>query len=248
MEIGENEHHQGDIAPGGDVIFLISPEKKRLRVYSLIIKHTSKVFAILFGPQFNEGQNLLNANAQTVEILLPEDDPEAMAVICNVIHGQNDAIIEPLNPTQILKISIAADKRDSITSLPWAIKELIEDGKCFENLTWALMMHHKGSYLKPSEEPYIETVEAMRIRILLEESRANIRTELLEGLMPLSTRVGPRREYGWVTKHCLNFTESLPWLHSRLMERQHPRGKLWTPLRSSIICLSLLKFLNFLPV
>lgn len=110
MEIGENEHHQGDIAPGGDVIFLISPEKKRLRVYSLIIKHTSKVFAILFGPQFNEGQNLLNANAQTVEVLLPEDDPEAMAVICNVIHEQNDTIIELLYPTQILKISITADK------------------------------------------------------------------------------------------------------------------------------------------
>jgi hypothetical protein len=163
-----------DIAPDGDVIFLIGPEKKRFRTNSLVVKNASKVFAALLGPHFSEDQALSvgKDHGLPVEILLPEDDPEALSVIFKVIHGRNDLILENPKSSTVLKVAIAVDKWDCHIPLCWAISAWLKfggsipnvevlwtlmlaaywfrHGQGFMNTTRALVMHHDGLYLELS--------------------------------------------------------------------------------------------------
>ncbi len=83
-----------DIAPNGDVVFVVGPSKTRLRVYSLFVKTASPVLNAMLRPNFEEGQQL--AKTGSAEIALPEDNAEAIETIFNVIHGRNDKVRESL--------------------------------------------------------------------------------------------------------------------------------------------------------
>jgi hypothetical protein len=43
-----------DIAADGDVILVVGPERRKLRVHSLILKNVSTAFNAMFGPHFKE--------------------------------------------------------------------------------------------------------------------------------------------------------------------------------------------------
>lgn len=170
MDIIKAEESTTDIAPDGDVTFLVGREKKRFRTYSLVVKNASKVFAALLGPHFSEGQALsANNHNMPAEILLPEDDPEAFSIIFKVIHGRNDTVPRKPRALTVLKVAIAVDKWDCRTPLNWAIltwlkcdgihdaEELwtlmlaaywFQDEQAFRDTTCALVLHHTGSYLE----------------------------------------------------------------------------------------------------
>lgn len=109
-----------DIAPDGDVILLVGAGMKRLRAYSLVLKSASRVFNAMLGPGFSEGQRL-NDNEST-EIIMTEDDAEAMEIMPNVIYGCNNAVHNSLDASQILRVAITADKFDCKVALAFAIK------------------------------------------------------------------------------------------------------------------------------
>ena len=121
METKRNNSSSADIAPDSDVVFLVGPEEKRLRVYSLFLKNALKYFNALLGPHFSEGQNL--GNKSLTKIPLPDNNAEAMAIIFNIIHSRNSAIRETPDLDEILQIAIAADKFDCIVPLAYAIKD-----------------------------------------------------------------------------------------------------------------------------
>ncbi|OCL09897.1 hypothetical protein AOQ84DRAFT_375415 [Glonium stellatum] len=79
-----------DIATDGDIILVVGLELRRLRVHALILKNASKVFNAMFGPHFREGQGL--GGACSKEIPLPDDDADALKLICSVIHSRNDMV------------------------------------------------------------------------------------------------------------------------------------------------------------
>jgi hypothetical protein len=154
-----------DIAPDGDVIFIIGTERRRLRVFSLFLKNASSVFKAMLGPHFAEGQSL--GGADPVEILLPEDNAEALSIIFNVLHGRNDSVPDSLNGSQILHIATAADKFDLVISLRFAIQRWLncsgvndprelwllmvasfwfDNANGFADITHALILHYAGSY------------------------------------------------------------------------------------------------------
>ncbi|KAK1822421.1 hypothetical protein LTR12_003180 [Friedmanniomyces endolithicus] len=56
------------------------------------MSYGSPVFKTLLGPKFMEGTAL--ATSSTVEIPLPEDNPEHMSVLCNIFHMRNDRIVQ----------------------------------------------------------------------------------------------------------------------------------------------------------
>ncbi|KAL9091272.1 MAG: hypothetical protein Q9165_004906 [Trypethelium subeluteriae] len=87
-----SEHGLLEIAPDGDVILLVGQgaAQKNLRVHSVALKMASKVFAAMFGPRFAEGQSLSSANPKMVP--LPEDDLEALTILCHIIHLRNDVL------------------------------------------------------------------------------------------------------------------------------------------------------------
>lgn len=64
----------------------------------------------MLGPRFKEGVQLQSSSR--AEIPLPEDDPAAMEVICQIIHYQHASFPKRLEPEKILKIAIAVDKYD----------------------------------------------------------------------------------------------------------------------------------------
>ncbi|KAF8861819.1 hypothetical protein BDZ45DRAFT_739983 [Acephala macrosclerotiorum] len=220
-----------DVAPDGDVVFLIGSEKARVRVYSLILKNASKVFSAMLGPQFSEGRTLLVANSQLpTEISLPEDDPEAMTVICRILHGRNETFTKRLKSTEILNVSIAADKWDCVVPLTWAIKdwlkcEGVKDGKelwnltlasywfqneeAFETLTRALIFHHRGPYSVLDGQDGLDASIPMKIRLLLEESRSKLRMQLLQSFWDRMNSIAGNCKCGFNAKKCMAFNWSM---------------------------------------
>ncbi|KXX80335.1 hypothetical protein MMYC01_204671 [Madurella mycetomatis] len=155
-----------NIAPDGDVVFVVGPTKKRLRVYSLFIKTASPVLNAMLHPSFEEGQRL--AKTGSVEIALPEDNAEAIEIIFNVIHGRNDKVQAKLSPNELLQVAIANDKYDFFVPLAFAIRIwlsrqgvsdpeelwalamaacLFSEQEAFTAATSALVFNHEASYI-----------------------------------------------------------------------------------------------------
>ncbi|KAK0118388.1 hypothetical protein ONS95_012677 [Cadophora gregata] len=108
-----------DIAANGDVILVVGPEMVKLRVLSLILKAASKPFSAMFGPDWNEGHDILGRD-EPVEVLLPEDNADALNVICAVLHHQNNEVPETLAAGDVLRVAVAADKYDCVNALKFA--------------------------------------------------------------------------------------------------------------------------------
>ena len=68
----------------GDVILILENETKLL-VSSTMLVEASPVFNAMFGTNFKEGQNLSPDNPP--EISLPDDDPDAMFLLCELLHS-----------------------------------------------------------------------------------------------------------------------------------------------------------------
>lgn len=167
----ESSNSVTDIATDGDVILVVGPERRKLRVHSFILKNVSMVFNAMFGPHFKEGQGL--GGAYPKEIPLPEDSADALELICCVIHSRNDAVPYSLSPSEVLQVAIAADKYDCTVGLKFAgeswlihndIENTVELGRlmaaayifdsahAFWKITLELIFRHEGSYLQLIDE------------------------------------------------------------------------------------------------
>lgn len=156
-----------NITTDGDTIFVIGPDEARLCVHSSLLQTASKVFRAMFGPFYSEGQRSGLIGSKK-EISLPEDDADAMRTMCAVIHHRNDVIPGEMSSSDILRLSIVADKYDCKIALQHAtrhwldhrnvvsLKEqmelmtaayLLDHAQAFSGITYAMMMEHAGSYL-----------------------------------------------------------------------------------------------------
>lgn len=98
------------IDPGGDVIFILSCDQLtvRLLVSSKVLSLASSVFAAMFSPRFKEGSSL--DPDCPFEVPLPEDDPEAMTLLCNCLHFRTDHIPRNLEFSLLKALAILCDK------------------------------------------------------------------------------------------------------------------------------------------
>ena len=97
MATNRKQEPPNDIFAGGDVVIVVGPEEKRMRVSSTILKNASKYFAALLGPHFREGQDV--GKNLSKEITMPEEGAQSLEVIFNVIHLRNEAVPKSLTPT-----------------------------------------------------------------------------------------------------------------------------------------------------
>ncbi len=110
-----------DADPNGDVSLLIGDPSNAntLRVCPRVLSLASPVFAALFSPKYAEGV-ALPSSTEVRQIALPDDDPEALILICHALHHQritpHDVSFELLGKT-----AVTCDKYDLVTVLaPWS--------------------------------------------------------------------------------------------------------------------------------
>ena len=99
-----------DADPNGDLVLVAgsNEEQKSIRVCSNILSFASPVFAAMLSPRFSEGQV---SGQKDCSISLPEDDPEAMTVVCRSIHYQEDTPKE-VSISLLEKVALVCDKYD----------------------------------------------------------------------------------------------------------------------------------------
>lgn len=160
------------IAPQGDVFLLVGPDAQRLRVSAVILGNASPYFSNLFGPHFAEGQNL--SSSAPKDVPMPDDDAKAVDIICSIIHLRNDVVPLSLDPKEVFAVAVTAEKFDcanavKLASMFWlkmsvvevhAVEDLaylmgaayiLDNGDAFAEITLAMMMRHKESYLPWAE-------------------------------------------------------------------------------------------------
>ncbi len=156
-----------DISLNGDLILVIGERKARLRVHSPILSCASKVFSVMFGPNWSEGKDLSKEFPK--EVTLVEDDANALYTILCVVHHRNDMVPQTLSPREVLQIAIEADKYDLRTALIYARARwlqhrdtadllemaylmaaalLFDDIETFVEHGLALILRYTGSYLE----------------------------------------------------------------------------------------------------
>lgn len=117
---------EGDVSPtialaaDGDVVLVVGPDRRRLRVSSIFVKNASPVLKAMLGPKFKEGHQLTQRDE--VEIPLPDDNAEALEIVLTTIHGHNDKVPTTLSPTSLLRIAITVDKYDCYNPLAFVIR------------------------------------------------------------------------------------------------------------------------------
>lgn len=100
----------------GDVVLIADdgfhPQLK-IRCSSCILRSSSKVFRILLGPRFAEGQALRSG---TNELTLA-DDPRALLLLCQMLHRQTQPPHIALDSNILLDFALTVDKYDCVQTL-----------------------------------------------------------------------------------------------------------------------------------
>jgi hypothetical protein len=99
-----------DIAADGNVVLLVGPEGRRLRVSASSLANVSKVFRTMFGPYFSEGQDLSDISSGPKEVHMPDDNADAIEIICSMMHFRS--VPQEVGPDLMLDIAIVVDKYD----------------------------------------------------------------------------------------------------------------------------------------
>lgn len=128
--------------PNGDVELLVGGEGNitTIKVASKVLSSASPVFAALFEPHFSEGLALSKSSTSSIcQIKLPDDNPEALTLVCHVLHYRRD-IPHRISLELLEKVAILCDKYDlAIVLMPWSEVWLHQiDGQ--GEASWAIML------------------------------------------------------------------------------------------------------------
>ncbi|KAL0264182.1 hypothetical protein SLS55_000128 [Diplodia seriata] len=100
-----------EMAPRGDVIFVLDGGKMKLKVSSTVMSLASPAFNAMFSPDrpWTEAQDLSEHHPK--EVPLCDDDPEAMKLICEFLHHQHDPDKNVVPTQQVFKqVALLAHK------------------------------------------------------------------------------------------------------------------------------------------
>lgn len=93
---------------GGDISLLVGAEgsqQLRIRASKTLLAYASDYFNALFGPHFSEGASA----AAGQDIQLADDDPQAFALLCKILHMRYLSQ-DPPDYDQLVALGIVADK------------------------------------------------------------------------------------------------------------------------------------------
>ncbi|TLD37648.1 hypothetical protein E2P81_ATG04460 [Venturia nashicola] len=118
-----------DSDPDGDVILVVGtdePGKMSIKVSSKVLSISSKVFKAMFSRNFKEGNELARSST-LYEVPLPDDDPDAMSTLCNILHHNTDDLSFPDDTDKLMEFVTVMDKYNcakasKIYVVPWIEK------------------------------------------------------------------------------------------------------------------------------
>lgn len=97
------------IHPKGDL--LLECRNASIRVSSGILSTISPVFCAMFKPHFKEGLSVRAANPDNpTTIRLPDDDPEALTLLCVVAHYRGYNVPNTPSPDCLEQLAMLVDK------------------------------------------------------------------------------------------------------------------------------------------
>lgn len=113
------------------------------------MSYSSSVFRVMLSSGFKEANEL--ASSAKAEISLPEDDPEMMPILCQILHHRHDTVPHALEASQILTLAELSDKYDCAVAVKpsvgeWATAVLrrAENGSRGCLLTAACLLQHEA--------------------------------------------------------------------------------------------------------
>ena len=92
-----------NIVERGDAILVLNDGNLKLKVDTHMLRAASPVFKRMFGPDFADSQGLSYETPKAIPI--PDDDGEAMRLICQIVHLKNDNLPETLEPSRVLALA-----------------------------------------------------------------------------------------------------------------------------------------------
>ncbi|PKS08568.1 hypothetical protein jhhlp_004954 [Lomentospora prolificans] len=156
------------------------PETQELQVASKVLAVASPVFRALIYGQFSEAVDISKARNATdsplTELPLPEDDAEAMMLLCKVLHFAIGDIPNFPEPQLLERLACVCDKYCCVQVLKfcggiwvrnWLVKYKVDPPETpdicrlfiftyvagleseFSDIAWTLLLHHRGPFSKP---------------------------------------------------------------------------------------------------
>ncbi|KAF2724968.1 hypothetical protein K431DRAFT_343440 [Polychaeton citri CBS 116435] len=110
--------HDGDVilrVGGGESKLIDGSNALNLRVSSHVLSNASRVFKALFSPRFSEGATL--SSVGSVEIPLPNDEPESMRIMCAALHFKLKPEDDNISSPTLLSLARLSDKYDCAAAL-----------------------------------------------------------------------------------------------------------------------------------
>ncbi|SLM41255.1 hypothetical protein LPUS_12201 [Lasallia pustulata] len=108
----------------GDIILAVGPTgAHRITVSSKVLCLASDVFKAMTKPRFREGLSLRspkNPTAEPVVIVLPDDDPLATLMLCQLLHFQIDMVESHPDAMKVLALAVVCDKYNCAGAIRYA--------------------------------------------------------------------------------------------------------------------------------
>lgn len=103
----------------GDLRLQVGPEQQNYVVCSKTMERTSTVWKKMLSGGFAESKPS-NTNTEWV-VTLPEDEPEPMLIVLNIIHSRFSLVPEKLTLMKLYRVLVVTEKYDIIEiTRPWA--------------------------------------------------------------------------------------------------------------------------------
>ena len=176
---------QDDADAAGDLVLLVGSgdDHLRIRASSKVLSLASPVFAALLSPRFAEGHSLTaEKGLAPQEISLPEDNPKAMAWICQVLHFRK-RVTEDVSFLLIREIALLCDKYDISQALgPWSelwmqqLDSSVHVVNPYPHILWiSYALNNHNAFWRDSRE---------LMRLYTSEGLISAKVELANGLLP----------------------------------------------------------------
>ena len=106
-----NRPSNDSIAPDGDLVLVIGPQKSRIRAKSALVAQAFPIFRAMLVPSLKKGHALASGSFEATEIDFPEDDPEPFELALSILHEATATQIRP-SLDSLYKLACLVDKYD----------------------------------------------------------------------------------------------------------------------------------------